>query len=68
MSIQPIDDIDKNLDEFNTIPLDGLSNYLLSINGIIFNQKTNKFKICEYNQKDKCYAIKLNNKRHQLKL
>lgn len=67
MSIQQIDEIDKNLDEFNTIPLDVLSNYLLSINGIIFNKNTNKFKICEFYQKDKCYAIKLNNKRYQLK-
>lgn len=58
---------DKQLNLFKDIPIEILSNYMLSENGIIYNKITKKYKICAYNNKDKSYIIDVNKKRFQLK-
>jgi hypothetical protein len=56
-----------DLELFKIIPINYLSNFMISLNGILYNINTKKYKIFSYNNKDKAYVIDINKKRFQAK-
>jgi hypothetical protein len=57
---------DKNLELYKNIPLDGLENYLISQNGIIYNSNTKKYNIPKFSNKNCGFSIELKNKNKRI--
>lgn len=62
-----IQDSDKNLNDFKEIPIEELSNYLISKTGIIYNKNTNKYLKPHCHKNTKLFTAQLYTSNYQIK-
>ena len=58
---------DKDLSKFKQIPIDEISNYLISKDGIIYNKLTKNFLKPHFHKNVKNYKINLNESQYQVR-